>query len=149
VYTPVPPDWTVTACDWASGDGVGGTETLVAGPLVANAAQCASEVVRRYPSASGAPSHGLSGHFHAPLCVSLVVLCTAQTAERGNDFAARGLGATAHVSVSTGIGSAVQSDQCYAEFGMASANGDTNWNTCLLLHDYCTYQDGDGTGGLE
>ena len=80
----------MTACDWTSGDGVGGTETLVEGVVVANAAQCATEVVRRYPSANGAPSHGRSGHFHAPLCISVVILCAMQTAERGNDFAARG-----------------------------------------------------------
>lgn len=59
-FTPVPADWTVTACDWVTGDGTGGTESRIDGPDggdFRDMAHCVEEVKRQFPTANGATAN--------------------------------------------------------------------------------------------
>ena len=123
---PVPADWHVTACDWIMGDGT-----------------CDNpDTPEEHIGQNSAP-----GRCSETNVVGVQVTDAAQCVSEVLRQHPQANGATAHTSIVLGL----QSDQCYAEYGMtkATAYAGEEWETCKLVPNYCTYQDGDGVGGIE
>jgi hypothetical protein len=163
-------------CDWMPGDGVGGTESFVG--TAADVQECTALVQAEAPDANGATysntggtqcyaEFGMNGPndstaWQTCMFPAILNLCDFQpgdgvggTESFVGDAASMQECAQLVIETSTEANGATYSatggTQCYAEFGMSDTNGSASWITCFfpVEESICTYETGDGVGGLE